>query len=65
MGDMDKREVIFELHPVGSIMRVMAMDVATRTEVTIQGPVSAGEAILKKNALMKLEYVLRKEGKIT
>jgi hypothetical protein len=59
------REVIFEFRPIGNIMRVSAMDVATMTEINIQGPVNAGEAVLKKNALMRLEYVLRKEGKIT
>lgn len=59
------REVIFEMRPVGNIMRVSAMDVATMTEVSIQGPVNAGEAVLQKNALARLEYVLRKEGKIT
>jgi hypothetical protein len=61
---MQGREVIFEFTPVGSIMRVVAMDTATMTEVIIQGPVNAGETMLKKNALAKLEYVLRKEGKI-
>ena len=34
-------------------------------EVTIQGPVNAGEYVLKQNALVKLEYVLKKEGIIT
>ncbi|MCK5518231.1 MAG: hypothetical protein KAI61_02355 [Alphaproteobacteria bacterium] len=62
---MNGREVIFEFFPVGGIMRVMAMDVATMTEISIQGPVNAGESVLQKNALMRLEYVLKKEGKIT
>ena len=61
---MNKREVIFEFYPVGSIMRVSAMDTATMTEISIQGPVNAGEAVLQKNALMRLEYVLKKEGKL-
>ena len=61
---MNGREVIFEFFPVGGIMRVMAMDVATMTEISIQGPVNAGESVLQKNALMRLEYVLKKEGKI-
>jgi len=61
---MAGREVIFELHPTGNIMRVVAMDVATLTEITIQGPVSAPEALLQQNALKRLEYVLRKAGKI-
>ena len=67
-GDINKlagREVIFEMRPVGAIMRVAAMDVATMTEVTIQGPLNAGDAVLKQNALMRLAYVLKKEGKIS
>ncbi len=63
--NLQGREIILELRPVGNIMRVSAMDTATMTEVTIQGPVNAGEFVLKKNALAKLEYVLRKEGIIT
>ena len=59
------REVIFEFRPVGGIMRVSAMDVTTMTEITIQCPVNAGEAVFKKNALLRLEYVLRKDKKIT
>jgi len=59
------REVIFEFRPVGNIMRVTAMDTATSTEVVIQCPVTAGEATFKKNGLLRLEYVLRKNGHIT
>lgn len=62
---MQGREVIFEFRTVGNIMRVSAMDTKTMTEVIIQCPASAGEAIFKKNALMRLEYVLRKAGKIS
>lgn len=61
---LHNREVIFEFLPVGNVMKVSAMDTATLTEVVIQGPVNAGEEILKKSALARLEYVLRKEGKI-
>ena len=61
---MKNREVIFEFRPVGSIMRVTAMDTATLTEIMIQCPLTAGEAAFKKNALMRLEYVLRKKGHI-
>lgn len=63
--NLQGREVIFEFQPVGGIMRVLAMDVATLTEITIQGPVNAGEAVLKRNALLRLEYTLRKAGKIS
>jgi hypothetical protein len=59
------REVILEFQPVGNIMRVTAMDTATMTEISIQCPISAGEAVFKKNALLRLEYVLRKKNIIT
>lgn len=63
--NLQGREVIFEFQPVGGIMRVLAMDVATLTEIAIQGPVNAGKAVLKRNALLRLEYALRKAGKIS
>jgi hypothetical protein len=59
------REVIFEFRPVGNIMRVTAMDTETMTEIAIQCPVSAGEAVFKANALKRLEFVLRKNKIIT
>lgn len=62
---MRSREVIFEFMPVGNIMRVSAMDTASLTEIVVQCPVTAGEAAFKKNALMRLEYVLLKKGVIS
>jgi len=56
------REVILEFHPIGAYVKVSAMDVASVTEVSIQGPASAPEHLLKQNALKRLEYVLRKQG---
>lgn len=56
------REVIFEFRPVGNIMRVSAVDVATMTEIIVQCPITAGEAAFRKNALMRLEYVLKKNN---
>lgn len=61
---MRNREVIFEFFPVGNVVRVSAMDVKTMTECSIQGPASAGEAMLKANALKRLEYVMKKKGLI-
>ena len=46
-------------------MRVSAMDVRTVIEVSIQGPVSTPKSVLQKNALKRLEYVLRKKGLIS
>ncbi|MCC7305452.1 MAG: hypothetical protein IT558_04235 [Alphaproteobacteria bacterium] len=58
------REIIIEFHPVGSVVKVSAMDVATLTEASIQGPAGTSEEILKRNAVKRLEYVLRKKGLI-
>ncbi len=58
------REVIIEFFPLGSLMKVTAMDVASLTEISIQGPVNAGQEILKRNALKRLEYVMKKNGLI-
>lgn len=59
------REVIFEFTPVGNVMRVTAMDVATMMEIAIQCPLHAGESVFRRSALMRLEYVLRKKNLIT
>ncbi len=59
------REVIIELMNVGTLVKVSAMDVASLTEISIQGPSSAGQKILKHNALKRLEYVLKKKGLIS
>jgi hypothetical protein len=56
------REVIVEFFPLGGYVKVSAMDVATLTEISIQGPASAGEETLKRNALRRLEYVMKKKG---
>lgn len=61
---LKNREVILEYFPVGNIMKVTAMDARTLTEISIQGPVNAGEETLKRNALNRLTYVLRKKGLI-
>ena len=61
---LSNREVILEFHPIGNLVKVSAMDVKTMTEISIQGPKSAGEAILKLNALKRLEYVLKKKNLI-
>lgn len=59
---LQNREIIFEFAPIGQYMKITAMDVESLTEVVIQGPLTAPEAMLKKNALKRLEFVLRKKG---
>jgi len=54
------REVLIELMQVGNAVRVTAVDPVTGTEVTIVGSPADGEDALKRNAINKLNYVLRK-----
>ena len=58
------REVIIEFFPIGQLVKVSAMDIQTLTEISIQGPASASEEMLKANAIKRLEYVLKKKGLI-
>lgn len=61
---LGNREIIFEFHPVGNIVKVVAMDTQTLTEISIQGPASASQDILKHQAMKRLEYVLKKNGSL-
>lgn len=65
MQFLENREIIIEFRPVGNVVRVSAIDALTLTEVAIQGPLTAGEETLKRNALKRLEYVMRKKGLIS
>jgi translation initiation factor 1 (eIF-1/SUI1) len=56
----DRREVYFEFTPVGSVVRVAAIDAATGLEVTVMGPASAAQADLERLALQKLKARIAK-----
>lgn len=60
--NLQGREVIIEFHQIGNLVKVTAMDTSSLTEIVIQGPVNVGEAVLKANAMKRLEYVLKKKG---
>ena len=64
-NSLNNREVIIEFHPVGQVVKVSAMDIKTLTEVSIQGPATSPKELLKRNALKRLEYVMRKKGYIS
>jgi len=53
--------VIFEFVTVGSYVKVSAIDTGTGTEVSIVGSPASGEAMLRRTALRKLQYVLEKK----
>ncbi len=62
-GDMPAttlNEVIIEFHRVGNSVKVTAVDPKSLVEVSIVGAPDAGEELLKRTAIRKLEYVLEK-----
>lgn len=59
---LDGREILLEFIPLGAYVRVTAFDTESMTEVSIQGPKNTAQKILEKNALKRLEYVMRKKG---
>jgi hypothetical protein len=59
------REVIIELHPYGNLVKISAFDVVSLTEISIQAPKGTSQDIMKRNALKRLEYVMRKKGLIS
>lgn len=48
-------EVIIEMRPVGAVVRVAAVDVATGTEVIVFGPSNASQRALEELAVNKLK----------
>lgn len=55
---IDPDAILFEFRQVGNAVKVTAVHPPSLTEVSIVGSASAGEAMLKRVALRKLEYVL-------
>ena len=55
-------DILIEMYRLGNSVKVTAVDCKTGTEVTIVGSPSAGEEMLKRNAVNKLRYVLRKNA---
>lgn len=58
-------EVLFEYQRVGSYMKIVAIDPVTGTEVSVAGPATGSTELLKRTALNKLQFVLKRgaEGK--
>jgi hypothetical protein len=57
----EPREVYFEFIAIGSAVKVVAIDAATGTEVTVMGPASAAQSDLERLALAKLKARLARE----
>lgn len=60
MTDGSGNEVLIEMYRVGNAVKVTAVDPQTMVEVSIVGAPGAGEETLKRNAVNKLNHVLRK-----
>ena len=54
-------DIIIEYHRIGASVKVSAFDPESLTEVSIVGPANAGEDILTRNVMRKLEFVLAKK----
>ncbi len=57
-------DVIIEFYQVGAFVKVTAVDTATYTEVSIVGDPTRTEEALKRAAVRKLEYVLKRDRKL-
>ena len=53
--------VYFEIKQYGNYLRVCAIDPYSGTEAMSSGPTKMGEAVLKRAAHRKLEYILTKK----
>lgn len=56
------RDVYFEFTAIGASVKVVAIDAATGTEVSVIGPASAAQAHLEQLALGKLKARLARES---
>lgn len=54
-------EVLFEFRPVGKILRVIALDPKTGTEVIMVADPRYGKEAIKRLAARKLAYVISKK----
>jgi hypothetical protein len=63
MTQQSGREVLIEFHQVGNSVKVTAVDATTLVEVSIVGAANAGQELLKRMAVRKLDYVIEKQKK--
>jgi len=55
--------VLFEMHRVGNVMRVMAIDPRSGTEITMVADPRQSQYVIKTVAAQKLAYVIQKNKK--
>ena len=57
------REVLIEFQQIGNVVKVTAVDPDTLSEVSLMGPPSAGQGMIKRNVINKLNYALSNKYK--
>ena len=62
MSTAGPRDVYFEFTAIGSAVKVVAIDAASGTEVSVIGPAGAAQADLEQLALGKLKARLTREA---
>lgn len=58
---MVNREVLLEFKQIGNAVKVTAVDAASGTEVSVVGPASGSQELLKRTAIQKLKFVMEKQ----
>ena len=56
------RDVYFEFTAIGAVVKVVAIDAATGTEVSVMGPAGAAQADLEQLAIAKLKARLKRDA---
>jgi len=62
VAGLRESEVLLQFQRIGTIVKVTAIDPATLTEVSIQGPANMPQSALTRTAVAKLNYVLAKKA---
>jgi len=58
----EPRDVYFEFTTIGASVKVVAIDAATGTEVSVIGPANAAQSDLERLALSKLRARLERDA---
>ncbi|OFX12979.1 MAG: hypothetical protein A2516_04525 [Alphaproteobacteria bacterium RIFOXYD12_FULL_60_8] len=63
MSGSEQREILYEMIPMGNMIKVTAIDSRTGVEISIGGPITSSHYSLKAAARRRLEFVLAKKQK--
>ncbi len=55
------REILIEIITIGAYAKIVAIDSATGTEISLTGPADADRSTLEAAAVRKLQFVLNKQ----